>query len=132
MGIRQIAMSPEPDKKSDPEPSYDYGNYGGYKTYPDNDRYDGEYDGSKYKEREDIITIKLNVTYKEIGKNFFDDEGIAFDSDKAELRAKEMAYDKTQELLGTGFESKYSILIEITDWCETYEAEIKLTPIKEE
>ena len=138
MGIRQLAMSPEPEEKTVPEPSYrDYGGYKPYPSYSENDygRYDGNYDGSKYKEekeiedRKDLITIRLNITYREIGKTFFDEDNIPYDNNKIEIRVKELAYDRIIRLVGKGFESKYSIELETSDCYDDYEVEIILTPL---
>ena len=139
MGIRQLTMSPGSEEKKPEQPDY-----GGYHGYPDyggyNDRYDGNYDGSKYKndwkepekERTDIIEIKIIITYKEIGKKYFDDDNIAFEPDAVEFKAKEMAYDRLTSLIGAGFESIYKMEMEANDYYEQYEIEIKLTPLKEE
>ena len=142
-GIREMAMSPEPEEK---KPSSN-----GYHAYPSNydddypprggfnkTRYDGNYDGSKYKEpeyeeeRKDLIEIKLNVTYKELGTNYISDEGYVLNSDEAEFKVKQIAYDRLVLLLGKGFESKWELSkIEPSDYYECFEVEITLTPIKD-
>lgn len=142
-GIRELAMSPEEENP----PSEN-----GFKPYPlendhysrsnwDKDRYDGNYNSTEYhkrskweeeEERKDLIEIKLNITYKELGKEYVDDEGYIYDNEKAEFHAKELAYDKLIELLGKGFESKWTLSkIEATDYYECLEVEITLTPIKD-
>ena len=138
-GIREMAMSPESEEKQEVS-------FPGYHSYPYksrgySDRYDGNYDAREYlektskeieeEERKDLIEIKLNITYKELGKNYIDDDGIVFNNDQAELKAKEMAYDKLTEMLGKGFESKYEISkIDPTDYYECFEVDITLSPIQ--
>lgn len=139
MGIRQIVNSPEPEKKQ--ESGQDYGGYHDYPDYSGYDtRYDGNYDSSKYKpwedntepERKDMIIVNIIITYKELGKGYFDNDNIAYDQEKAEFRAKEIAYDKIVDLIGKGFESKYTIEIKPSDGYDEYDVEIILTPIKKD
>src|SRR3990167_3432008 len=98
-GIRELAMSPEPEKEKSEFESYpsSYGPryYGpGYDT----DRYDGEYDGSKYKkeeeERKDIIKITMTVTYQQLGPEFdMNSELYQYEAGRLEERARELVYD---------------------------------------
>ena len=128
-GIREAAMSQEEET-----------------TYPsqtlwDTDRYDGaynnpEYSGSSYKKTKyekidtskDII-ITMTIDNKDIGKvGDFDDK--SYDYTKAETKATEIAYDRTEALLGKGFDSKFKIGFEVTDGYDEWEATVTLTPLK--
>lgn len=129
-GIREMAMSPEPEKPS-------YGSLGQYQDrffdpeYYDS-RYRGGYAGSKLEEAKDLITIKMLVLYKDLGPEFdMDSEFYSYQPDKAEFKAKEIAYDRLTNLIGKGFESKFSMVINATDNYDEFEIEIVLTPIKQ-
>ena len=136
MGIRDIAMGQEKKQK----PLFD-----GYHGYPEEDynprsdynpRYDGFYDGSKYRvpepEPTNLITIGMIVTYQEMGPQFdMDNERYEYEPSGAEFRAKEIAYDRLTNLIGKGFESKYSIVIDAVDDYTGYEISIILTPLED-
>ena len=124
MGIRNIAMGSEPTQYKEYNPRSDF-----------NPRYDGNYDGSKYKEIEDeptnLISIRMIITYAELGPEFdMNNQMYEYNPSRAEFRAKEIAYDRLVDLVGKGFESKYSMAIEAVDSYTEYEITIILTPSK--
>ncbi|MCX6722721.1 MAG: hypothetical protein NT094_01475 [Candidatus Staskawiczbacteria bacterium] len=127
-GIREMAMSQEPEAKP---------LFGEYRPYPSqygeyNPRYDGEYEYKEEKEPTNLISIKMIVTYEELGPEFdMDNELYSYEPEKAELKAKEIAYDRLVNFTQKGFESKYSMTIEATDSYTEYEIEIILTPLKQ-
>ena len=140
MGIRQLAMSPEPSKPKKPNYWGEDEDYGQYKPVKwDKQRYDGNYDGSKYKAEEEKwdkkkkseITMSFVIPYTQMGKKFdFANDEFNFDRAAGEDKAKEIAYDKVEEMLGKGFNSKYSIVINAIDSYDEYEIDVILTPTK--
>ena len=130
-GIREMAMSPEPEKPS--HTKYDPYYSGRYYNPEYYDQRYGGYDGSETKEEpKDLITIKMLIPYKDMGQEFdMDSEFYTYEPDKAEFKAKEIAYDRLTNLIGKGFESKFSMVINATDNYDEFEIEIVLTPIKQ-
>jgi hypothetical protein len=150
MGIREIAMSPDSGK----EPERD----AGYKPYPSqyggrydddynprdpsNPRYDGNYNGSNWKDPNDwnkkedkedksLITISMIINRKEMGPKYdMDNEAYDYDYEKEDNKAKEMSYDRLLKMLGPDFTAVYEIQkIEVDNGYEDITVTTVLKPI---
>lgn len=141
-GIRELAMSPESEDEPTSSPGFKpwpEDQYGGYPRSYDRDRYDGEYDGRTYNpvqkddERKDIIKIELIITYAQMGPKFdMDNEQYEYTAGALEERAKELAYDRLLEILGTDFPTKYVLVLDPTDSYDEVTVEALLTPVLKE
>lgn len=132
-GIREAAMSTESETPSTTWPKAKTPSL--FDKNFDSDRYDGSYYGSSYSGKtytppvEGLITISLSIPTSKIG-NVADDTHPAYDWNKAQIKAEEIAYDRVEELLGKNYESKYSLGFDVTDSYDEYEVTITLSPIK--
>lgn len=120
-GIREAAMSKEPKESSlfDSElyrdeqyPSYSQRNYsrGNYKITNK-----GE------------ITISMIIDSGEIGE-IADYTNPAYDWAAAETKATEIAYDRTEALLGKGYALRYSASFQISPEYDEFEVTVTLIP----
>jgi len=131
--IREAAMSKEEPKKTFAS-SYpaDNGmratpNYNGYGE--DDWGIDEMFPKSNYTPpNPKAIFITFKLQYTEIGPESDPDNDL-WNENIAETKAIEIAYDKVEELLGKGFESKYSVCFKASDNFDDYELEVELTPI---
>ena len=113
-GIRELALTPEdetPKEKTIPmfsnedyAPSYkrktDYSETGWDSDYSE---YMGDKKPKKKEKKINSIEIRMNISDKEIGMDYYD---LNYDIDEAEKKAKEIAYDKLVARIGKDFESK--------------------------
>lgn len=118
-GIREAAMSKEPEKSSlfDSEyndEQYPYTNYRHRNYSPTTTK--GE------------VTISIIIDSEEIGE-IADYTNPSYDWAAAETKATEIAYDRIEALLGKGYTSKYSASFQISPNYDEFEAVITLTPI---
>jgi hypothetical protein len=128
-GIREAAMSSESEPEYIPQTHY----------YPETHKqkhnsslfdYDNYPPVGSYKVPapvKGVIEIKLNVSADELGP-VGDDTSNKYDWNKAQNKAEEIAYDRIEELLGKGFESRYSIEFNVYDDGVEYEVSCILTP----
>lgn len=128
-GIREISMSPEPDK---PEMHYPAPLYPKtYKPHQDSSLFDYDnYPIKKYtKPTQNLIEIKLTIDASDLGP-VADETATQYDWNAAQNKAQEIAYDRIEELLGHGFEGKFSLEFNVYDDGESYEVSVVLTPTK--
>ncbi|MFH0767707.1 MAG: hypothetical protein V1920_06410 [Bacillota bacterium] len=130
--IREAALNLEPTPPKAPIDPYDsYDDYGYSRPIkPHNSSlfdYDN-YPSKSYKAPvKGVIEIKLSINNDELGP-VGDENSSKYDWNRAQNKAEEIAYDRIQELLGIGFESKFSIEFNTyDDGCE-YEVSCVLTP----
>lgn len=130
-GIREAAMSSEPEYTPPPgeflSPAYP----SAFKPEKHNSSlfdYDN-YPAKSYKAPvKGIIEIKLSVSADELGP-VGDETSLQYDWNKAQNKAQEVAYDRIEELLGKGYDGKYSLEFNVYDDGTEYEISCVLTPV---
>ena len=127
-GIREAAMSTAPDEPEYPSaPLYP----SAYKQQKHNSSlfdYDN-YPPRSYKAPvKGVIEIKLSISADELG-SVADETASGYDWNKAQNKAEEKAYDRIEELLGKGFDGKFSLEFNVYDDGVEYEVSCVLTPV---
>ena len=129
--IREAAMSKEEPKEQKLFPSSYTGGMRSKTNYNDYDNdwgIDEMFPKTNYNPpNPDAIFITFKLQYTEIGPESDPDNDL-WDENIAETKAIEIAYDKVEEMLGKGFESKYSVCFKATDNFDSYDLEVELTP----
>lgn len=127
-GIREMSMGTPDEPKYNPAPLYP----AAYKPHQHNSSlfdYDN-YPPKKYTEPvKGIIEIKLTIDASDLGP-VADETANQYDWNAAQNKAQEVAYDRIEELLGTGFDGRFSLEFNVYDDGESYEVSVVLTPIK--
>ena len=128
-GIRELSMSNEPE----PAPTYSKpSSYGQQSKLFDYD-YDEPKATQNYSHKsyaapvKGTIEIALTVNADELGP-VGDETSPSYDWNKAQNKAEEIAYDRLEELLGKGYDGKYSIEFAVYDDGMVYEITCTLTP----
>jgi hypothetical protein len=144
LGIREAAMSgsaeeepwpsSKPYKKSQDSllgdsyydtkyPEYNHGY--GEKAYSDPFDLESAYASKKKGD----ITITFTIPVEDLGP-VGDENSDKYDWNSAQAKATEIAYDRTEELLGRNYESKYSVEFEVELGYFDVTAEVTLTKNK--
>lgn len=143
LGIREAAMSgstEEPWPSTKPYKKSQQSLFGDSyydKEYPE---YNEGYGRKPYSEPFDLeaayasrkkgdITITFSIPVEDLGP-VGDESSDKYDWNKAEAKATEIAYDRTEELLGHNYESKYSVEFEVALGYFDVTAEVTLTKNK--
>ena len=128
-GIREAAMSSADEPEEVPHtPSYP----SAFKPHKHNSSlFDyGNYPPKTYKAPiKGVIEIKLSINADELGP-VGDETSMQYDWSRAQNKAQEMAYDRIEELLGKGFEGKFSLEFNVYDDGIEYEISVVLTPVE--
>jgi hypothetical protein len=128
-GIREAAMSKEA------EPDYYDSSYrtSNSKAYMPQHKSLFDYDNYPVKKYQapvkDVVEVKFSISVDDVGETG-DDSTAAYDWEKAQKVAEEIAYDRLIELCGKEVESRYSLEFSTYDDGFVYEVTCTLTPNK--
>lgn len=114
-----------PAKEMSPDEDYYDSMYGSTPTQSD---YIPKWSEKYVHNKPGQINISTTIQYEEVGK-IADYSEVEYDPEKAETMATEIAYDRIEALAGKGYESRYTVKFEVTDYGE-YEVKATLIPIK--
>lgn len=123
--IRSLAMSKQKQQETKEYEGY-YDNYDNLDQLSPGKTSTAFYPSSPKK---DEILIILNIQNSEIGE-CADYDSEFYNWEQSHQRAKEIAYDRIEELLGKHYESKFTVYFDICGRMDDYEATITLIPNK--